>query len=260
VSTDEIEASLRSLDLFRGRRPPGKGSRAVKTENGRYTGSRSFHEGERITDIAADAVLRHAAVEAKAPGERFRLSFQDLRKKIRKDYVQLLLIFLLDVSDSMGLSARMSAAKAAVRAVLGRASRDRSRTALVTFGGRSARLIIPPTSAPRAAETLLGDIGSGGATPLAAGLQRVIELARAERRRHSGLPATVILLSDGEANVPLVPGRTVPEELAALGTKLSEEAVRLVLVDVMQSAAEAKQIRHLASLLSGEYLPVRVRA
>ena len=81
------------------------------------------------------------------------------------------MVFVVDASASMGVERRMAATKAAVLGLLGDAYRRRDKVALVTFHGREAEVVLRPTGSIEVARARLAELRTGGATPLAAGLE-----------------------------------------------------------------------------------------
>jgi magnesium chelatase subunit D len=76
----------------------------------------------------------------------------------------------------------------------------RRRVGLVTFGGDGAQVVLSPTSSVEVAGNRLGQLTTGGATPLAAGLQQALELAR--RALDDRTDALLAVLTDGRATGP----------------------------------------------------------
>ena len=85
--------------------------------------------------------------------------------------------------------------------------------ALVGFGGAGAEVLLAPTGSVEVARNRLGDLATGGATPLAAGIARGLEVAWAVP---AGEEALLVLLTDGRATgsadggTPDLPARRRP--------------------------------------------------
>jgi magnesium chelatase subunit D len=123
----------------------------------------------------------------------FRLRrFQELSDRV--------LIFAVDASGSAAL-ARLAEAKGAVELLLAQAYARRDHVALVAFRGTLAELLLPPTRSLVQTKRRLAGLPGGGGTPLAAGLQMAMEVARLSRGR--GMTPTIALLTDGRANIDL---------------------------------------------------------
>jgi len=76
-------------------------------------------------------------------------------------------------------------------------------------------------------------VPAGGATPFAAGLLKAWHLVRRERYKNPGLRPVLVIISDGEANVPLTAGRLPLRELFGLADKIRQDKIVAVLLDVV---------------------------
>lgn len=123
---------------------------------------------------------------------------EDFRVFVKRRRNQTLTIFAVDASGSLALY-RLSEAKGAVELLLSECYVRRDQIALVAFRGTTAQLLLPPTSALARAKRALSILPGGGGTPLASGLHSAITLADASRR--AGQTPTIVLLTDGKANV-----------------------------------------------------------
>lgn len=110
------------------------------------------------------------------------------------------LIFAVDASGSAAV-ARLSEAKGAVEILLAQAYARRDHVALLTFRGRRADLLLPPTRSLVQTKQRLRGLPGGGGTPLAHGLQLALATARQARAR--GMTPTIALLTDGRGNIAL---------------------------------------------------------
>lgn len=124
----------------------------------------------------------------------------DIRLKRYQDHSDRLLIFAVDASGSAAV-ARLGEAKGAVELLLGQAYAARDHVALIAFRGDGAELLLPPTRSLVQTKRRLASLPGGGGTPLAAGLQQAALLAVQSRAK--GLTPTVVLLTDGRANIAL---------------------------------------------------------
>jgi magnesium chelatase subunit D len=107
-------------------------------------------------------------------------------------------IFVVDASGSAALH-RLAEAKGAVELLLADCYVRRDQVALIAFRGKSADLILPPTRSLARAKRSLSALPAGGGTPVAAALEAAGILAVGLRRK--GLSPTIVLLTDGRANV-----------------------------------------------------------
>ncbi|MDR1315709.1 MAG: VWA domain-containing protein [Spirochaetales bacterium] len=177
----------------------------------------------------------------------------DLRKKIRRGRGSGFILFLVDASDSMGASAQLAAAKGAVLALLRAAYIRRDRVALLAFRGQEARILLPPGSSIHLARKKLERLSSGGATPFADGLLKAWRLIRTEKLKNFSLQTVLVVVSDGEANVPLVPGGDMSAEIRALGERVRAEGIRTVFVDTNPPGADTAGGALFARILGAEY-------
>jgi len=249
-------------DLEPARKASWRGKRSAPSGpcgSGRYVRAEKLEEGTALAGLAVDATLRAAALRRASEGGAgepeipFAPRREDLRRKLRAGAASTLVVFAVDASDSMGAERRMAAAKGAALALLAAAYRKRYRVALVAFRDRRARVLLPPVASCELVRQRLRRLSTGGATPLADGLVRSWRLIRTERLKRPRLRALLVLLSDGEANVPLDPGMDCLAEACALGRRIRREAVRSVLIDIRPQASASAQLLKLAAALGGSY-------
>jgi magnesium chelatase subunit D len=137
-------------------------------------------------------------VEAGEVRSRVRIDPSDFRVTQYQQRAQTLTIFAVDASGSSALN-RLAEAKGAVELLLADCYVRRDQVAVVTFRGRKAELLLPPTrSLVRATRNLAGLPGGGG-TPLAAAIDSALLVATQAQRR--GDTPLLVLLTDGRANV-----------------------------------------------------------
>jgi magnesium chelatase subunit D len=163
-------------------------------------------------------------------------------------------LFVVDASGSAALN-RLGEAKGAVELLLAECYARRDQVALLAFRGRAAELLLPPTSSLVRAKRSLSALPGGGGTPLAAGLDAALAAAAAERRR--GRTPTVVLLTDGRANVARdgAGDRARAEEDALAAARLARAAgVASVLVDTAPRPRPFS--RQLAAEMGARYLPL----
>ena len=131
-------------------------------------------------------------------GEPVRIASQDLREYRFKVRSPTLTIFAVDASGSSALN-RLAEAKGAVEMMLAECYIRRDTVAVVAFRNSTAELVLPPTRSLVRAKRCLAGLPGGGSTPLAAALASVAALATQARRR--GETPTIVMLTDGRANV-----------------------------------------------------------
>jgi magnesium chelatase subunit D len=246
---------------------------ATRRENGARAGTGRMQKeavrGRRICVRAAKARDRSglalvATLRAAAPWQNLRrrakLSATEARIEVRRDDFRVhrfaerresTIIFVVDASGSAALH-RLAEAKGAVQLLLGEAYTQRTSAALIVFRGQGAELLLPPTRSLARAKNLLAALPGGGATPLAAGLSLALTLALAERRK--GRDPTIVVLSDGRANMSEsgAPGRSAAmEEARAAARAIGESGARSVFIDT--SPRPNVEAAALAALMRGRY-------
>lgn len=200
--------------------------------------------------------LRGASIHQKQPqtGQRRRLRVlkEDFHVTRFRQQRQTTTLFLVDASGSSALH-RLAEAKGAVELLLAECYVRRDQVALMTFRGKSAELLLPPTRSLTRAKRSLAALAGGGGTPLASGLSAALELAQQVLRR--GETPTLVLLTDGRANIDRngQPGRpqALNDALAA-AAHIRHAGIATLLLDTSpQPQAGAQAI---AQALGGAYL------
>jgi magnesium chelatase subunit D len=249
-SSSSSPAQLYTGDLFpvrkitlprdrRSRRATGKRAQSrSRDRRGRYVRA---VQTEHTTDVAFDATVRAAAPhqlrrrdEAAAAGTldapALHLERQDLRQKVRHRRTGTLIVFVVDASASMDAEQRMQATKGAVLSLLRDAYVRRDKVSLVVFSGRSARVVLQPTSSVDLAEERLQRLAVGGTTPLTHGLVAGLKVVRTERLRDSSVYPLIVLISDGRGNISLF-GEEPLLEAQRLAAQIGAEHVRMLVID-----------------------------
>jgi magnesium chelatase subunit D len=177
---------------------------------------------------------------------------EDFRINRLKQRAETTTIFVVDASGSSALN-RLAEAKGAVELLLADCYVRRDRVAVVAFRGRAAQLLLPPTRSLVRAKRSLAGLPGGGGTPLAAGIAAGMELADATRRR-GGTP-TIVLLTDGRANVSHdgTGGRArADQEAQAAARRVRAARFGCLLIDMSPRANPAAQ--RLAGEMGARYL------
>jgi magnesium chelatase subunit D len=176
------------------RRGAGRG-RPAGIRSGTPRGSARLNVLETLRAAAPWQRLRGREFGADA---RLRIQSSDCRVTLSKQRSRTLTVFAVDASGSSALH-RLAEAKGAVELLLAECYLRRDRVAVISFRGRSAELVLPPTRSLVRAKRSLDGMPGGGATPLAAALCAAGVLADAAQRR--GETVTLVVLCDGRANV-----------------------------------------------------------
>jgi magnesium chelatase subunit D len=250
----EGERLLTPLDNLRRSTTGRRQETRSDDRRGRYSRAEMPTDG-RQPDVAIDATIRQAAASGRShDGEMaVRIEPQDVRSKVRKRRVGASIVFCVDASGSMGASNRREAAKGAVLDLLVDAYKRRDRVGLVSFRGDSAEVLLVPTSSVELAQMRLRKMETGGATPLAAGIERALELLSAELRRDAKAVPWLVLVTDGRANVGLS-GGLGSDDARMMAARLSDAKIHTLVLDTTEGLTAASAARDLARAAGGEYL------
>jgi len=185
---------------------------------------------------------------------RILIRKDDFRIARFKRRTETITIFVVDASGSAALH-RLAEAKGAVELLLADCYIRRDQVALIAFRGSIAELLLPPTRSLARAKRSLAGLPGGGGTPLAAGLDAAVALADLIRRK--GQTPTIILLTDGRANIARdgAQGRPRAEEDARIAARqLRAAGITAVLVDT--SPRPGASGAQLAAEMGARYLPL----
>jgi magnesium chelatase subunit D len=163
-------------------------------------------------------------------------------------------IFVVDASGSAALH-RLAEAKGAVELLLADCYIRRDQVALIAFRGSFAELLLPPTRSLARAKRSLAGLPGGGGTPLAAGLDTAFALSDSIRRK--GQTPTVILLTDGRANIARDGSQGRPraeEDAMSAARQLRAAGVTTVLVDT--SPRPGPLAETFAKEMGARYMPL----
>jgi len=187
-------------------------------------------------------------------GERIDIRREDFRIVRYKHRSETATVFVVDASGSSAMH-RLAEAKGAVELLLADCYIRRDQVAMISFRGKAAELILPPTRSLARAKRTLAALPGGGGTPLAAAIDAAVVLADALRRK--GTFPTLVFLTDGRANV----GRESPasraqaEADAHLAARACR-ASRLSTLVVDTSPQPGPAAERLAAEIGGRYLPL----
>ncbi|MFQ6064093.1 MAG: VWA domain-containing protein [Candidatus Bathyarchaeia archaeon] len=182
----------------------GKRAETITTlHRGRPRGWKFPHGRPR--DIHLPATIRAAARRRrdreKPLGTALKICVEDVREKLRLYKAPMTLVFVMDLSGSMIFS--IEEVKEAMLKLHGDAYRYRDKVGIVALKETGAVVVQHPITNLRVVANKLLGLRISGHTPLAAGMQKALEvLKEAKRRDRSAIPVMVII-TDGSANVPL---------------------------------------------------------
>lgn len=265
---------VRGTLVARRERPSLSRGRRIKNvaspDGGRYVGSRL--PAGKPRSLAVDATLRAAAphqlrrraeqAAARSGGPAGATTAilvrpPDLREKRRTRTSGVSLLFAVDASGSMGAEAVMARAKGIVLSLLADAYQKRDRVGLLAFRGTEARVVLPFTTSVGQAQRRLGELPTGGKSPLALALAKSLEIFGREARKHPGRTPLLVLLTDGRANISME-GRDPFEEALTRARRLRAAGIRSLVVDTDQTWIDFYPYpRVLAEALGAPCLPLR---
>ena len=231
------------------KRKGNRRGRPLPSRPGRLDGRARIDLVATLRAAAPWQPLRRQAVPA---GTGLHIRPSDIRLKRYQEQSDRLLIFAVDASGSAAMS-RLNEAKGAVELLLGQAYAARDHVALIAFRGTEAELLLPPTRSLVQTKRRLASLPGGGGTPLAAGLQQAALLA--EQSRAKGLTPTVVMLTDGRANIALdgsanrATAQADAEKMAAL---MTAQNIAALVIDMSNRPQE--QLRALSLRLNAPYI------
>jgi len=183
-------------------RQRGSDGRHTILGRGRSVGAMPMRGSPR--DVAWEAtILSVAHRQAQRPHSgrlAFDIELDDLLGHKRVRPPDHLLMIVVDASGSMAGELTAAARQLAEQA-LARAYVDRQQVAMIAFRSRGAELLFGPTSRVERARRALETLPLGGATPLGRGLDLAHTTLRRAAAHASYGHTTVLVISDGDANV-----------------------------------------------------------
>jgi len=157
------------------------------------------------TDIHIPATIRHAArnqaLRPRPVDTAISISLDDVREKLRSYKAPLTMVFVIDLSGSMMLN--LESVKEALLKLHGEAYRSRDRVGIVAMKGLGAVVVQHPITNLRVVANKLVSLRVSGYTPLATGMYKAWEVLREVKRRDPSTIPAMVIISDGNANVPL---------------------------------------------------------
>jgi magnesium chelatase subunit D len=241
--------------------PPQISAAAVRAP---LAGKRASAEGPRgrllralpVADASAGAPVLAGATalafaERRAAEPEAVPSAQDLRVAQRAQRTGNLVILCVDASGSMGAERRMGLAKGALLGLLGDAYQRRDRVALITFAGDRAELVLRPTASVEIAQARLRELPTGGASPIAEGLETAYRLATGESGDRA-LEPLLVLITDGRATG----ASDAFERSLAAARRFAEARITALVIDAEAGTPRLGLSGALAETLDGSCLPL----
>jgi magnesium chelatase subunit D len=196
-----------------------------------------------IAETLVSAVRRGV----RADEQGVALAAADLRQHERRGSGRSHVLFLVDASGSMATQRRLEVAKGAALGLLASSYQNRDEVALMVFRAEGTDLVLPFTRHISGIEQALGEVATGGRTPLARALSDADRLLRTRE------PSLLVLLTDGRANVSAEDGDPWEEALAACAS-LQAACAGVLVVDCEPGPIMLGRARVLAQALGAEYV------
>jgi magnesium chelatase subunit D len=212
--------------------PTGRRARTKSPDGGAIDSRPADREPD---DLAIVATLRARLLGADAG---------HLREHVRAGREGALLCLVIDASGSMGARRRLARVKGALIALLRDAYARRDAVAAIAFRDQAATVIVAPGAPIERAAAAIGDLPTGGRTPLAAGLDAAERLVRREASRARGRRTIAIVLTDGRVTEPR-------ENVAAAARRLGRAADAVHVIDTEDGPVRLGYARALAAAAGG---------
>jgi magnesium chelatase subunit D len=182
----------------------GKRAETITAINRGRTRGWKVPEG-RPSDIHFPASIRAAArmqrFREKSSSTALTIHLEDIREKLRIYKAPMTIIFVLDLSESMLRC--IDDVKEAMLKLHTDAYRYRDKVGLVAFKEMSAVVVQHPTANLRLVANKLLRLRMSSFTPLAAGMLKALDVLKEAKRRDISTIPVMVIISDGDANVPL---------------------------------------------------------
>jgi magnesium chelatase subunit D len=185
---------------------------------------------------------------------RIALRAEDFRVNRFKQRTQTTTVIAMDASGSLALH-RMAEAKGAVELLLAQCYVRRDHVAVIAFRGKDAEVLLPPSRSLTRAKRALAGLPGGGATPLARGIESALAVADSVRRK--GETPSIVLLTDGQANMSLngVGGRAQAQaDALRLADQVRAAGIQGLLIDT--SPQPQQGAFEVANRMGARYLPL----
>ena len=257
---DEVRNDLAEIDRIEsirlnsvvGHIPRGVNS---SNRNGRASGFR-IPEG-RTSDPALGATIRAAAPYQKtrrSNGLSITIVPDDIRENIRTKQSSCSFLFAVDVSGSLVNTGALDEAIKGVRAMLEDGYVRRDRVALLTFGQNIINLAVPFTRNVENVFESLRRTVTGGSTPLGEALLTINKYMTNYVRKNPDEKCFIILITDAEADRPVVEGYEPWAELKRIAAIMKIPNTEWILIDNGKKYRRINYAKRLADILSARYL------
>ncbi|MEM4609237.1 MAG: VWA domain-containing protein [Candidatus Methanomethylicaceae archaeon] len=183
-----------------------------------------------LEDINFFATLNSAVLR----GYPLEIRDEDIRINVRRARAPKLTAILLDSSGSMALQKRISIAKGIAKKIVENSYQRRDLLSLIVFNGNEAKVVVNPTRKYEEVFDAIDRIPTGGRTPLASALLRLLSIAKRMKKRN--VKVNGILISDGKANVSI--SGSIEDDLKKICSLIAKEGIKLEIYDTRTRALD----------------------
>ncbi len=220
-------------------------------KQGKYIRYRTPKSGD-ASDLALLPTITSAIINSR--GGKIRVKKSDYKEKVRRRKISTLICLVLDTSSSMVMDAKMRGIKDSLNGLMLDIYQKRDRISLVVCFGRSAEVVLPFTSSVEKGNQFIEQLKFGGTTPLAAGMRRGMENLLTKTRIEKDTNSLLIIVTDGSANTPLVPGVDVDNEVKETAANILKHNIPVLVIDVNIKGSEMAE--EIARLCDGKYFKI----
>lgn len=260
---DEVQTDLAEIDrieMIHLNKVVGQIPRAVLS--GRRNGRAS---GYKLPDGKTNDPALGPTIRAAAPYQKYRKSNglkiviepSDIRENIRTKASTCSFMFALDVSGSLSQTGMLDEAIAAVRAMLEDGYVRRDHVGLLTFGQRNVNLAVPLTRNVEAVFDAIGKTETGGSTPLGRALLTLNKYMHNYVRKNPDEQCYIIMITDGEADTPVVPGFEPRAEIRRICATIKIPHTEWIIIDNGSLSRRTNYALKLANYLGGRYVDIK---
>ncbi|MHA1793024.1 MAG: VWA domain-containing protein [Promethearchaeota archaeon] len=252
---DDILKWLRKEKLQSSATSRGRRTKVLSRVSGRYITFRNPPPRSQPKSIALDATLKYALVNmclfdgtvnycdtSSSISNRIPLPLKipksALKEKVYEYKSPLTLYFVLDASASM--SSTLFQMKKVIDSLHQEGYKKKDKVSVVMFRGKNAHVIQKPSINLEAISKKLENIKGTNYTPLAEGLEKVLQMIRLERIKEPNSLPVIIIVSDCGANI----SKKYPNLVCQL-----QEDYKIVIEEIREIATKMGNIKNLKTMV-----------
>ncbi|MEX2685060.1 MAG: ATP-binding protein [Candidatus Sigynarchaeota archaeon] len=231
----------------------GKRVKIISRHSGRYVTFRNPPPRTRPNSIALDATLKYSIIDQGIQGAYcgkdspasctvvplpLNLPKSCIKERVFEFKAPLSMYFVLDASASM--SGTLFQMKQVIDSLHQEGYKKKDKVAVVMFRGKNAHVIQKPSVNLEAISKKLGNIQGTSYTPLAEGVEKVLEMIRIERIKDPNAIPVMIIVSDCGANI----SKKYPGLVAQV-----QEDYELIVKEMHEIATKIGKVRNMKTLV-----------